>query len=96
MIIELNQFGESLTFRDNGREAFKAMQSLLRNLKDQEELVLDFKGVDTFSPSWGDEVITNLYRKYKDRLILKNTENASVTATLELLAEINNFDFNIK
>jgi len=96
MIIELKKFGTNLTSRDGGKEAYNAIQTLLRNLKDKEELIIDFKDVYAFSPSWGDEFLTNLYKKYKDRLVLLYTENPSVIATLELLAEINNINFKHK
>ena len=96
MIIELKKFGTTLTSRDSGNEAYKAIQPLLSNLKDDEELILDFEGIDTFSPSWGDEFITALFKKYQDRLKLQTTDNLSVKATLDLLSEINKVDFNIK
>ena len=96
MTIEIKKFGTTLTSRDGGREAYNAMQILLRDLKDGEDLLLDFDGINTFSPSWGDEFLTNLYEKYKNRLILLNTQNPSVTATIELLSEINEISFNVK
>lgn len=95
MIIQLKKFGVTLTSRDSGREAYAASQSSLKSLKQREDLILDFEGVNTFSPSWGDEFLTNLQRKYKDRLILRNTKNASVVATLELLSEVNKVKFNL-
>lgn len=95
MIIQLKKFGVTLTSRDSGREAYAASQSSLKGLKQGENLILDFEGVNTFSPSWGDEFLTNLQKKHKDRLILRNTKNASVVATLELLSEVNKVKFNL-
>jgi len=96
MIIKLKKFGTTLTSRDDGKGAYNAIQVLLRSLGKKEELIIDFKDVYAFSPSWGDEFLTNLYKKYKDRLVLLNTENPSVIATLDLLTEINDINFTIK
>ncbi len=85
MVIELKKFGTTLLSRQTGREAFLALQPLLKDLKENENLEIDFDGVLTFSPSWGDEFLTPLLNTYGERLILKNTVNPSVQATLEIL-----------
>ena len=85
MIIELKKFGTTLISRQTGREAFSALQSFLRNVKNDKIIKVDFDGVLTFSPSWGDEFLTPLLNDYGDRLILKNTKNPSVEATIEIL-----------
>ena len=95
MIIELKKFGTTLLSRQTGREAFSALQSLLRDVKENENIEIDFDGVLTFSPSWGDEFLTPLLNTYGDRLILKNTANLSVQATLETLQEIIGRRFNV-
>lgn len=94
MIIEIKKFGTTLTSRDDGREAYAAIQPLLRDLKLNENLELDFTGVNTFSPSWGDEFITNLYKVHKEKLILRYTNNPSVIATIAMLEKVNNINFN--
>ena len=96
MHIELKKFGTTLTSRDGGKESYNALQPSLISLKDDEELIVDFSGVDTFSPSWGDEFLTNLFNKYKDRLVLINTSNPSVVATLEMLSAIKGIKFNLR
>lgn len=88
MIIELKKFGTTLISRQLGTEAFLALQPFLRDIKDQEDIVINFDGVLTFSPSWGDEFLTPLLNAYGDRLVLKNTSNPSVQATLEILSKI--------
>jgi len=85
MIIELKKFGTTLISRQTGKEAFLAFQSFLGDIKENEKIEVDFKGVLTFSPSWGDEFLTPLLEKYGSRLVLKNTSNLSVKATLEIL-----------
>ena len=96
MTIKLKKFGITLTSRDGGREALNATNILLKNLQNEEELILNFEDVYTFSPSWGDEFITNLHKKYKDKLVLMNTQNPSVIATLEMLAELSDIKFNLR
>ena len=94
MKIELKKFGTTLISRQNGREAFAALQPQLTTLQNDENLELDFEGVITFSPSWGDEFLSPLVKQYHSRLILMNTDNSSVKATLELLEKINEIVFS--
>lgn len=88
MNIQLKKFGTTLISRQTGREAFSALQSFLKDVKEDEIVEVDFDGVLTFSPSWGDEFLTPLLNTYGDRLILKNTNNPSVQATLDILEKI--------
>ncbi|MFH1142184.1 MAG: STAS-like domain-containing protein [Candidatus Uhrbacteria bacterium] len=88
MKINFSKFGTTLTSRQAGREALAALQPSLATIGKDEKIEIDFSGVITFSPSWGDEVITPLKTKFGERLILKNTENPSVSATLEMLDNI--------
>lgn len=85
MIIELKKFGTTLISRQTGKEAALACQTLLKDVKQDENIDVDFNGVLTFSPSWGDEFLTPLLNTYGERLTLKNTNNPSVKATLEIL-----------
>jgi hypothetical protein len=85
MIIEIKKFGTTLISRQTGKEAALASQSLFAGVSESEPIKVDFDGVLTFSPSWGDEFLTPLLNKYGDRLVLKNTSNPSVKATLEIL-----------
>jgi len=64
---------------------------VLAQIKNNETLEISFEGVITFSPSWGDEVITALKQKFGDRLILQSTNNPSVLETVELLESIHHF-----
>ena len=52
-----------------------ALRPSLKDLSADEELVIDFEGVDVFSPSWGDEFLSPLHGEYGDRLVMVNTEN---------------------
>lgn len=94
MKIFLNKFGILLISRQAGREAFAAFQSQLRDVKKGDSVEIDFEGVTTFSPSWGDEFLSPLLERFQDKLILQNTQNPSVVATLDLLEKIHDKSFN--
>ncbi len=96
MIIELKKFGTTLTSRQAGREALAAFQPTLQSINSEEDLEINFEGVLTFSPSWGDEFLTPLAKKFGSRLILIVTDNLSVKATLEILEKISDIKFIIK
>ncbi len=91
----MQKFGTTLISRQAGREAFAAFQPQLSELAPDEVLEINFEGVITFSPSWGDEFLSPLVKKYRKKLVLLNTKNLSVKATLELLEEVNQIPFNI-
>ncbi|MDP3988931.1 MAG: DUF4325 domain-containing protein [bacterium] len=88
MKVEIRKFGEILTSRQSGREAYAAFQPTFRQLGANEELILDFEGVQVLSPSWADEFITPLFQTLSDRLILTSTANLSVKLTIETLEGI--------
>ena len=96
MIIFLKKFGTTLSSRHLGRESLAAFKPTLRGVKDDEEVVVDFEGVITFTPSWGDEFLTALLNMFGNRLVLKNTDNLSVQATLKLLEDIHKISFVIE
>lgn len=96
MIIELKKFGTTLTSRQLGREAFSAFTPVLKEIPEDESVIVDFNGVNTFAPSWGDEFLTQLHHKYGKKLSLKNTDNLSVKATLKTLEEANGIKFIIE
>lgn len=95
MIIQLKKFGTTLISRQLGKEAYAAFQPTLNSLPENETIEINFEGVNTFSPSWGDEFITPIWEKHKDNVVLKNTENPSVRATLKLLEQIGKTKFRI-
>lgn len=96
MIMRLVKFGHLLTSRELGREAFQAFRPTLERRDEKEPIIVDFEGVTTFSPGWGDEFFTALLGMTKDKLILRHTANPSVKATLQLLQEIHGPRFKIE
>ena len=88
MIISLNKFGTTLTSRQGGKEAFSAFLPVLREANQTEQILVDFDGVITFTPSWGDEFLRPLFELFPGRVLLKYTQNASVLATLRMLEQV--------
>lgn len=96
MLIELKKFGTTLISRQAGLEALKAFQPTLQSMGSGEDLEIDFSGVLTFSPSWGDEFLSPLLDQLGDRLVLLPNDNMSVQATLKILQEIKKQSFVIR
>ncbi len=93
MIITITKFGSVLTSRQAGKEAYSAFLPTLTSLSDKEEVFVDFAGLSTFSPSWGDEFLTPLQKMIGNRLTLKNVSNPSVSLTISTLERINGAKF---
>lgn len=85
MKIYLKKFGTTLISRPAGKESLLALQSSIKEIKPNGKIEIDFEGVTVLTPSWADEFITPLTNQYKNNIILLNTENPSVKATLETL-----------
>lgn len=96
MIIELIKFGTTLSSRQTGKEALAGFNAILNEVADDELVYVDFSGVNTFTPSWGDEFLTQLLYRFKDKLILKQTDNPSVNTTIDILEETNNIKFRVE
>ena len=85
MIIELKKFGTTLVSRPAGREAWVAFQPTLQTVSPKEKIEVSFDDVLTFSPAWADEFITPLRKEFGSRVVLRQTNNPSVRATLDIL-----------
>lgn len=96
MTIYLKKFGTLLNGRMLGKEAFAAFLPSLKDVQSDENIEVDFEGVDVFSPSWGDEFLNSLINKFGDKVILKNIQGPSVKSTLDFLENINKMKFNVE
>jgi hypothetical protein len=85
MTITLNKFGTTLVSRPAGKEAWLAFQPSLNNVTENEDIIVDFKGVVVLTPSWADEFLTPLIDRYKNRVSLLSTDNPSIIETLNIL-----------
>ena len=95
MKIELKKFGTTLISRQSGREAYSAFLPSINTVSDEDNIEVDFSGVITFSPSWGDEFLTKLQDRFGDRFLLKKSDNPSVQATIDILEQVSNKKFKI-
>jgi len=93
MKVELKKFGTTLISRQAGKEALASFQPTLGEIGASENLEIDFSGVITFSPSWGDEFLVPLLNQLGDRFILLPTDNPSVKVTVKLLEKISGKKF---
>ncbi len=93
MTITVTKFGSVLTSRQTGQEDYATFLPTLMNVADKENILVDFDGVQMFSPSWGDEFLSPLQKMFGDRLTLKNISNPSVALTIKMLQKINNAPF---
>lgn len=87
MIIALKKFGTTLVSRPSGKEAWLAFQPVLNEISEDEGIVVDFGGVVVLTPSWADEFLTPLYKRFADKVKLQNADNPSVSATLAILVK---------
>ena len=94
MIIHLKKFGTTLISRPSGKEALLAYTHTLDQINLKEQITINFDGVIVLTPSWADEFLTPICKRFGKRVNLQNTDNPSVKATLSIL----NFfqDFKIK
>lgn len=87
MRIELRKFGDKLTSRPAGREAYLAAKAyLLRNIPSTEVIEIDFEGVLILAPSWADEFITPLKKDFSNVKLL-NAANPTVKASIKAIQE---------
>ncbi len=88
MIIQLKKFGTTLVSRPSGKEAWLAFQPVLNEISKDEGISVDFAEVVVLTPSWADEFLTPLQEQFKGRVVMKDNNNSSVKATLELLESV--------
>ncbi|MFA5128239.1 MAG: DUF4325 domain-containing protein [Patescibacteria group bacterium] len=88
MKIELKKFGNILTSRPAGREAYLVFRAYHLPKTPNEIIKIDFAGVDVLSPAWADEFITPIKNEFGNNLFLLPSQNSSVKATLEMLEKL--------
>lgn len=86
MRLELKKFGNILSSRPAGRDAWLSAQAyLFGKFKPEEKIEVDFSGVSVLGPSWAEEFLTQLKKKYPERVIFLPSNNPSVKASLEIV-----------
>ena len=84
MIVTMKKIGTVLNSRPAGREAFLAIRPSLPPVGDQ-DIILDFGGVEVLTPSFADEFIPALAAEKRYRITFVHTENITVQKTLAFL-----------
>lgn len=88
MTLAIKQFGEFLTSRPAGREAFLAARAYSIPKDLNENIELDFSGVKVLTPSWIDEFLRGLEETYgPERIEVKPCDNLSVKMSLQSIHE---------
>lgn len=81
----MKKFGSILVSRPAGREACLAALAYLQPQSSEEAIDLDFEGVKVLAPSWADEFLTGLKKKFGDRIKILPTRNSSILESLKTL-----------
>jgi len=88
MVVSVKNFGDILMSRPAGREAFLLAKAyVFREIKENDDIILDFDGIKVLAPSWADEFILGIKSAYSNNVQYKNTENPSVQASLKTVLE---------
>ncbi|MBU1088674.1 DUF4325 domain-containing protein [Patescibacteria group bacterium] len=85
MIIQLKKFGTTLISRPSGKEALLAYTHTLDQINQKGLILIDFAGVIVLTPSWADEFLTPICKRFGKRVTLQNIDNPSIKATLSIL-----------
>ena len=86
MIIEIKKFGEILTSRPAGKEAYLSAKAYILPKDENEKIIMDFDGVKVLAPSWADEFVTKIISEYPNKIEFLNTENNSIKETFKILS----------
>lgn len=83
MRIDVGKFGQFLTSRPAGREAFLAARAYAIPRESSGTIELDFSNVKVLTPSWIDEFLRGLEDEYgADRITLLPSDNPSVELSI--------------
>ena len=86
MVISIHNFGDVLLSRPAGREAFlMAKAYVFKEIKNNDDIILDFDKIKVLTPSWADEFISGIKAEYTNTVQYLNTENPSVKASLKTI-----------
>ena len=88
MKLELKRFGSVLSSRPAAKEAWLSTQAyILDKITPSEKIEVDFVGVDVLTPSWADEFLSSLMKKYPGQVFLLPSDNKSVRLSLEFITK---------
>ncbi|HBW74060.1 MAG: hypothetical protein UX10_C0016G0017 [Candidatus Magasanikbacteria bacterium GW2011_GWA2_45_39] len=87
MRIEIKKFGTILSSRPAGKEAWLAAKAYIVPDIKEENVEVDFNGVQVLAPSWADEFLTPLQKMFGKKIKYLPCDNPTVKTTLEILDE---------
>jgi hypothetical protein len=83
----MSKFGTLLNSRPTAREDSLRLRQIIDNVQDN-EIVLDFSGVEIITPSYADELFLSLNEQYHAKKItIQNAETMIVKQTLDEIAK---------
>lgn len=86
MKLELKKFGNILSSRPAGKDAWLSAKAyLFSGLDSKEKIEVDFSDVSVLSPSWAEEFLMPLKKTYIGRVTFLPSDNPSVNASLEII-----------
>ncbi len=85
LIIELKKLGSSHKTTEEGRDAWKQIQSMIENLDKHASIDIDFREIEPIDKPWAKEFLLPLYQKYGNRMAFRNIANIGDLTWLELL-----------
>jgi hypothetical protein len=85
MIIEIKKFGKLLISRPAGKEAASIMLSSFKPATPDEDIELDFSGVEVIAPSWLHEVLSALRAEYGQRVKCLPYQNQSLIQSIKII-----------
>ena len=72
MVIPISNFGDILMSRPAGREAFLMAKAYVFNeIKENDDIILDFDRIKVLAPSWADEFITGMKNPVASHEVLR-------------------------
>ena len=86
MRIQMIKFGKLLNSRPAGREAGLRVVQIVNGSAEQEDIILDFSGVEILTPSYADEFLHLLWDKYSNKKVkIENAQTTTVTDSLKAI-----------
>ena len=80
------KFGTLVKGRPTGREAALRIVQIINGSAGQEDIVLNFAGVEILTPSFADEILHTLWNKYGvERVKIENTTTSTVADSIRAI-----------
>jgi hypothetical protein len=80
------KFNTVLNGRPAAKEAASRIQQIVNGSADKEDIILDFEGVEVLTPSYADEILQELKKKYSSNKIKVINTSPSVSETMQAVS----------